>query len=767
MITNLHLLRNVGCFDSVAAAANIPLAPLTLIYSENGRGKTTLAAIVRSLARGDPLPIVERRRLAAQHPPHVVIRCTGGPPDAMFQNGVWNRTLQNMVVFDEVFVDQNLYSGMVVSADHRQKLHELILGAQGIALNQQLQHLIARIEEHNAALRQRMAAIPTTERGTLSVDAFCALPQIPDVDQAIQNAERDLAASREQDPIRNTPVLELLRLPEFDIAPTERILQSGVADLDVVAAARVQEHLALAGPGAEEWAAEGMRRQLEMPAQNNVLCVFCAQDLSRSPVIAHYRAYFSAAYRDLKRSVVDALTTLRRTHADDAVVTFERSIRVMEQRRQFWSRFCDAPQLVVDTATVCRDWQAARDRLSELLREKQASPLDPIGVTDDVRRAIQTYEAHRTSLAAINRQIQQLNETIVAVKQRAAMSNVAAIMDRLAHLRATRNRHTPTTAALCDSYLEENRAKASTEQLRDQARAALEQYRADIARTYQTAINRYLTQFNAGFQLDSVAVVNTRGGPTCKFNVVINNVPVGVAGGEVRPGDHSFRNTLSAGDRNALALAFFFASLDHNPNLGNSVVVIDDPVSSLDDHRSLTTVQEIRRLVTRASQVIVLSHHKPFLCQIWQGADATGRAALHLTRDGGSSTIAVWNVTSDCITEHDRRHETLRSYLANGGLNEREIAKSIRPVLEAFCRVAWPEYFPPGQLLGPFIGICRQRLGTTPGLLNAQGLQELDDLVEYANRFHHDTNPAWQTQTVNATELTGFVRRTLAFATRQ
>ena len=155
MISSLQLLRNIGLFDSVNAGANLPLARLTVMYAENGRGKTTLAAILRSLATGDPIPIAERRRLAAQHPPHVVLECDGGPPPAMFQNNAWNRTLPNLTVFDDVFVDQNVYSGLAVEAGHRQNLHELILGAQAVALNQQLQQLIHRIEEHNAALREK------------------------------------------------------------------------------------------------------------------------------------------------------------------------------------------------------------------------------------------------------------------------------------------------------------------------------------------------------------------------------------------------------------------------------------------------------------------------------------------------------------------------------------------------------------------------------------------------------------------------------------
>lgn len=63
MINQLKMIRNIGQYDSMTAGAETRLAQLTLIYAENGRGKTTLSAIARSLSTGDPLPILERRRL--------------------------------------------------------------------------------------------------------------------------------------------------------------------------------------------------------------------------------------------------------------------------------------------------------------------------------------------------------------------------------------------------------------------------------------------------------------------------------------------------------------------------------------------------------------------------------------------------------------------------------------------------------------------------------------------------------------------------------
>jgi len=107
----------------------------------------------------------------------------------------------------------------------------------------------------------------------------------------------------------------------------------------------------------------------------------------------------------------------------------------------------------------------------------------------------------------------------------------------------------------------------------------------------------------------------------------------------------------------------------------------------------------------------------------------------------------------------------VRDYIRTGDdANEREVAAALRPILEAFMRVAHPERFPPGSLLGPFIGVCRQRHGQADEVLSAADTTELRALLDYANRFHHDTNPAWETAVVNDQELVNFATRTLNFA---
>jgi wobble nucleotide-excising tRNase len=496
-----------------------------------------------------------------------------------------------------------------------------------------------------------------------------------------------------------------------------------------------------------------------------VVCPFCAQDLGSSPLIKHYRAYFSQGYSSLKTDVAAQIAAVEKTHGGDIPAAFERAVRVAIQGREFWRPFTPVAEVTLDTAAIARAWKSARDGVLQALRAKQAAPLESMALSKEARAAIAEYDKCVVAVTTVSNALQAINPQIAIVKEQAAVANVATFTSEVAKLKAMEVRYDPAVAPLCQAYLDEKARKAATETLRDQARVALDDYRRTIFPAHETAINAYLRKFNAGFSLGSVSSMNTRSGSSCTYNVVINNIPVALTAGA--GGGPAFRNTLSSGDRNTLALAFFFASLDRDAQLAQKVVVIDDPMTSLDEHRSLTTIQEMRRLVARVSQLIVLSHSKSFLCALWESADTNTRTAIKISRDGSGSTLSTWDVRQDSITEHDKRHAKVTAYLqAANAADEREVAAALRPILESFMRVAYPEHFPPGMLLGPFINTCQQRLGTQNEILNAANVTELRDLLDYANRFHHDTNPAWETEIINDQQLIHFCDRTLRFSRR-
>lgn len=103
MIESFKLLRNLGQFENGVQAGPIPLWRLNLIRAENGRGKTTLANVLRALANGDPDLLFQRRRVNSTDNPRVVIQTKSPHGTVHFTDDKWNGEYPNIVVFDDEF----------------------------------------------------------------------------------------------------------------------------------------------------------------------------------------------------------------------------------------------------------------------------------------------------------------------------------------------------------------------------------------------------------------------------------------------------------------------------------------------------------------------------------------------------------------------------------------------------------------------------------------------------------------------------------------
>lgn len=74
------------------------------------------------------------------------------------------------------------------------------------------------------------------------------------------------------------------------------------------------------------------------------------------------------------------------------------------------------------------------------------------------------------------------------------------------------------------------------------------------------------------------------------------------------------RNTLSEGEKTALAFAYFMSKVTTEvTNKGQTIIVIDDPISSLDDNRLYSTAFLIHEEFKDYKQLFVLSHNMLFL----------------------------------------------------------------------------------------------------------------------------------------------------------
>ncbi len=769
MIQRIRLLRSIGHFENVNTNGLVELRKLSLIFAENARGKTTLAAIMRSLSSGDPNPIMERRRLGAIQAPEAIIDCNGGPPPACFQNGRWIRTCPDILVFDDAFVDKNVYSGMDVGAEHRQNLHELILGSTGVALARRVDSIAGEIRDHNRVLREKADAIPVADRHGLSLDDFLGLASRVDIDEAIKSAEERLRALQNVEAVRTTPEFSPLALPAVDFAAIEELLGRTVADLDSAALQAVKQHFASVGERAEGWVGTGMQMGLGgttlSPAEG---CPFCDQPLSESTLFGHYRVYFGQAYTQLQADVSAYVIRVETALKGDALAGFERQVSNATDRHNFWSPLTPIPEMAIDTTAIATAWQEARDAVLTSLRSKRANPLAAMTLDEDAQMKILAYRTATENVAAASTTLTDCNQAIRQVKEAARTGNTTTAETELKRLRATKARHSPANVAACQEYADAKTAKDAAEAEKVTAQEALDAHRSAAFPNVQTAINTYLARLGAGFTLVRITPQPTPGRPACVYRLLINGheVPVGPT---TAAGSAAFKNTLSAGDRNTLALAFFLAALENDPNRQSRVVVLDDPMSSLDKHRRMQTIQEIRTLLPLVAQVVVLSHDEHFLFEVYNrvaprpGGTVTDTTCLMVGRCTNGSTIAAWDIESEKLGSHDKRHALLADYVSNGTGDRLKVAQSIRPHLERYLRVACPDKFRDGEMLRDFRNRARAAQAAGTPIISAAKFTELDQLVEFSNDFHHDTNPAADAMTVTDGQLRSYVQRTLAF----
>src|SRR2546427_6387398 len=206
MIRKILKLKNVGLLQDATQGGAVDIPKVCGIYADNGRGKSTFAAVMRACGLCDGSRLNARRTIDSPDSPEVAFLLPTGS-QVEYKGNAWSGTSPDIVVFDSDFVEQNVYSGFEVRADQRQALLEFALGDQMVQLKQQVDQLARDIDtqtrKHSQAEKELLGyAAP------YSVQQFVALPAIPDVQQQIDGLQKRVEAARniQQISARQLPV---------------------------------------------------------------------------------------------------------------------------------------------------------------------------------------------------------------------------------------------------------------------------------------------------------------------------------------------------------------------------------------------------------------------------------------------------------------------------------------------------------------------------------------------------------------------------------
>ncbi|HYM35849.1 MAG TPA: AAA family ATPase [Steroidobacteraceae bacterium] len=507
----------------------------------------------------------------------------------------------------------------------------------------------------------------------------------------------------------------------------------------------------------EQWLADG----IGYVADDR--CPFCSRDgVDALRLVQAYRAIFSDAYRDLQNEIVEGRHSLTAASGEVALAGLRTITAQNMAAIEFWRRYCavdPASFPVLDnTFAACA---RAYDQLDALLERKSQSPLEPIERSAQLDEAEAALTEARTDIETYNQSITAANALINATKQAAAGGDVAAAQAQLTRLQAVKRRHEPAATQACADYQRLDAEKRAIEQRKVAVRQQLEDHTRRVIRPYEDRINQYLAMFNANFRLVETSHGYPGGIATSTYQLQINGANIDLGDNRTPDDRPSFKNTLSAGDRATLALAFFLSQLEREPDLAERVVIFDDPFSSQDSFRRSQTVYEIMRVARACAQVIVLSHDAQFLKQLWEKCPPAERTAMQfIYHPATGSKIGSFDLDDACRGRAAAELDDLMAFRAAGVGNPREIIKKLRVVLETHFRIAYPGSFVADDNLGAILGKIRAGGDQHPAYAAYDSLDRIND---YTAQYHHgeDARGAAEPQ-LDQTELLGFVNMTLA-----
>lgn len=753
MLKKIISIKNVGRFLNSALSGNPQLAKHTYVVGANGFGKTTFCAVLRSLKTGDASHVLGRKSLGVADDPTVDFLFDTG--NIRFDGRQWSAPRPAITIFDGVFVAENVHSGDVVDIEQKRNLYRVIIGDRGVSLAEQEADLAQRSRTKTTEITTAARAVQAHVPAGMKIEAFQALPAGDDIDTLITEQDKRLETARQAGAIKDRKSLSEFPLPDL-AAGFEQLLGTTIDDIANDAEARLAAHITAHGmvDGGGNWIAQGLPHADET-------CPFCGQGISGSKLIAAFRSVFSQRYEALTAEIGAMTRLVSQLFGDTAFARLETLAEQNKSTTEFWTKFVDVdarsialPADIVSAAT------GLREAALELLARKAGSPLEAIAIDARFLAAVGGYSTAKAALAATNAAIQRYNVAIAAKKVATGAADFKAEEAALARLKACKIRHTPAVATLCDAHGALVAAKDLIDKQKDAARAALDTHTKTVVRPYQNRINGYLTDFNAGFSITETKHGYPGGVATSSYQLLINNTPVDVGDGKTPFDQPSFKNTLSAGDRTTLALAFFLAHIESDPTASDTIVVFDDPFNSQDSFRRRQTVHEIMKVAGKCRQVIVLSHDATFLKQLWDKAPPSERVCVGIS-DHRSLGSKISEMSLDRATQGRTATDIddLQTYVTNGAGALIDVVRKMRVVLETYCRTTYPASFQSNEWLGDMVGKIRTGGSAHP----ATALySELDQINDYTSQYHHGEDMGDITpDQIDPIELTGYARRTL------
>lgn len=590
MLTQIKKIKSLGVFDNYSAAPELKsFDRFNVIYGENGSGKTTLSRLLACLQEGE-------------HKDYPKLEFSVETESGSLNHG--QKYLRSIRVFNSDFVDANIgrFDGPL--------RHILILGEENKAVAAEIKAEIAtrddrtkRIQEQDAAAKKLEAekgkifskiaqtigeaTSGSTLRTYRKPDAEAAFAKLKDA-KSLSDSELEVhrgTVRQEQMPEVGRLAVPGLPSPDngktigpvgaaHDLAERCKALTNRSAQSAVVA------RLA-SNPIIATWVEEGVALH---KTHNSEKCEFCSQPLPAARLQA-LAEHFSVEDQNLKSQIESerkwiaaVLVALDSFKLPDRLALYPELRADYEIAvSQFVSELADVKGRVTAIDTILAEKLTKRTELYETEANSDSSALK--AALQSIADVMERHDAKTKAFAAEKTAARDAIESHYLLT---ITDQVAEVAGKIAELKAEIELLTNGGNDLPDKR---SLADISQSIIKKQAQISNEHKGGENLTNH---LKQFLGRTDLIFENGKDGYIVLRRGKPAK--------------------------RLSEGEKTAIAFLYFLVQLnDQDFDLAEGIVVIDDPISSLDSSAIYQAFSFLKNEAQRAKQMFILTHNHEFL----------------------------------------------------------------------------------------------------------------------------------------------------------
>ncbi len=616
MLEGIQEIKGIKRFYDVNNI-NFGSSKIIIFFGENGSGKTTLSKLLKALHDKDTERVSSLKHDEGRFIKTNLIFNNGNCVDCIINdnakriNGEFPTALE---VFNIDFINNYVYLGNEVSADQKSNLYKFVFGEHQVQLQQEIDEILGKIKELNTKIKEKedelikIAHIPKEE-----IENFVKMDvkeSVQDLENRINQLNIKLKNVQENEYIHQLGTLEPISTKDAKklVSNVKSICVESLENLQTKTLKRFNEHLHVIGNDKREWLGEGFQI---LKNKNIDVCPFCGQDIKTNELIREYETAFNKEYINFVRRIDELSKQINRFSFSYMVETVNKNDELVQK----WSKYIqhlEVPNLE-DLQNVERNMKDALINLLENKRQNIFIPLDNFSEIDSLLQGL------KEKIELYNDKVKEINKRINEFKLSVSKDDTKQISNQIQDLELKRKRK--QFSSLCEEHAKLNSQKDELQKKRKELTEELNSEMEKFLNRYEETINCIFEKFNTDYRIKSEKIKTTSKRRVFEYGIQLNF-------SEDIKSNKKLGEILSEGDKTTLAFSVFIAKLLLDDKLNEKIVVIDDPISSLDDFRINRTVDYIMRIVERAKQVMVLSHNPFFLKELLYRIKRGGQSAL-------------------------------------------------------------------------------------------------------------------------------------------